>query len=320
MVNISPLTIKGFCMSETNKSGDVDLRSVRESRGVTLEAMSRMTKIRRVFLEGIETGDFHVLPERIYGEAFIKSYAAQVGVDPGPIIARYRKFLKMPEPEQVQKKPDKAANKALEGKKEAKPEKPVPAVVDAGPRPAEKPQSVTGSRSLPRKRFSRMAVSLVLSAAVICGGFLYFLLSDEPPRPEQVALKERQAAPAPSGLAKTDQPAAGSQQTEGSPAPGTAPASAPAQPAEVKPAASQSNKLVIQASELTWISITEDENQSYQIMLRPGDNLERVAGRFVIDIGNAGGISLNLNGEDLGVPGQRGQVVHLILPREKPPE
>lgn len=316
MVNISPLTIKGFCMSETNKSGDVDLRSVRESRGVTLEAMSRMTKIRRVFLEGIETGDFHVLPERIYGEAFIKSYAAQVGVDPGPIIARYRKFLKMPEPEQVQKKADKAA----EGKKEAKPEKPVPAVVDAGPRPAEKPQSVTGSRSLPRKRFSRMAVSLVLSAAVICGGFLYFLLSDEPPRPEQVALKERQAAPAPSGLAKTDQPAAGSQQTEGSPAPGTAPASAPAQPAEVKPAASQSNKLVIQASELTWISITEDENQSYQIMLRPGDNLERVAGRFVIDIGNAGGISLNLNGEDLGVPGQRGQVVHLILPREKPPE
>jgi hypothetical protein len=55
-------------------------------------------------------------------------------------------------------------------------------------------------------------------------------------------------------------------------------------------------------------------------MLRPGDNLERVAGRFVIDIGNAGGIALRLNGEDLGVPGQRGQVVHLILPREKPAE
>jgi len=147
-----------------------------------------------------------------------------------------------------------------------------------------------------------------------------FLLSDESPRPDQAAFKERPAAPAPSGEAKVDQPAAVPQQTEVSPPPGTAPASAPAQPAEVKPAASQSNKLEIQASELTWISITEDENQSYQIMLRPGDNLERVAGRFVIDIGNAGGISLNLNGEDLGVPGQRGQVVHLILPREKPPE
>lgn len=303
-------------MSETNKTGDVDLRSVRESRGVTLETISRMTKIRRVFLEGIETGDFQVLPERIYSEAFIKLYAAQVGVDPGPIIARYRKFLKAPEPEQVLKKTDKAK----EEKKEAKPEKPAPAVVDAGPRPQEKPQSVAGPRGLPRKRFSRMAVSLVLSAAVICGGFLYFLLSDESPNPDHVALKERPAAPAPSGAVKADQPTAGPQQTEVSPAPGAAPASAPAQPAEVKPAASQSNKLVIQASELTWISITEDENQSYQIMLRPGDNLERVAGRFVIDIGNAGGIALRLNGEDLGVPGQRGQVVHLILPREKPPE
>jgi hypothetical protein len=279
-----------------------------------------MTKIRRVFLEGIETGDFQVLPERIYSEAFIKSYAAQVGIDAGPIIVRYRKFLKMPEPDQVLKKTDKAADKAKEGKKETKPEKPAPAVVDAGPRPEKMPQSVTGPRSIPRKRFSRMTVSLVLSIVVICGGFVYFLLSDESPRPDQAAFKERPAAPAPSGEAKVDQPAAVPQQTEVSPPPGTAPASAPAQPAEVKPAASQSNKLEIQASELTWISITEDENQSYQIMLRPGDNLERVAGRFVIDIGNAGGIALRLNGEDLGVPGQRGQVVHLILPREKPAE
>ena len=76
------------------------------------------------------------------------------------------------------------------------------------------------------------------------------------------------------------------------------------------------NRIVIQAGELTWLSITEDENPAYQIMMRPGERIEREAGKFQLDIGNAGGIEITFNGTDLGSQGRNGQVVHLVLPRE----
>lgn len=300
--------------------GETELRALRESRGITLDALYNTTKIRVAILEAIESGNFQLLPERIYGESFIKSYAREVGAEPGPIIARYRRFLGIPEPGEVpEKKPDRKPEKKTENKAEKKPdqpiaaEKPGPEEREAATREAKVPEtfaSAGSARAGERRKFSRKAVSLVLTVLVLSGGFLYFLFYDESPEPVPVIKPETPLAVSPAPVpAGTEQP-----QPQGA-SPPAVPAT-PAAPETEKAPTSTANKLSIRASELTWVSIVEDDNQPYQIMLRPGDSIERVARRFIIDIGNAGGVSLNLNGSDLGVPGRRGQVVHLILPRE----
>lgn len=305
-------------MSNTGEGNSLDLKACRESRGLTIEAIYNVTKVRPAFLEAIENGRYEILPERIYSEAFIKGYAAQIGVDPEGILARYRKFLKVPEPgKSPEKKPEKKAEKR---KDEVKPPAAAPQPKTA--EPAKSPETTPALKSaLPvqRKRVSRVAISLSLMVLVVCGGFLYFLLSDDTSGPEVLINAEKPAAPAAPDT-KDVKPAETPQQPAAE-QPGTSAVAPPGQgapAAETKPAA-VSNKLVIHANELTWISVTEDGGLPYQIMLRPGDNLERIAGKFVLDIGNAGGIVVNFNGTDMGVPGRSGQVVHLILPQEQPP-
>ena len=75
--------------------------------------------------------------------------------------------------------------------------------------------------------------------------------------------------------------------------------------------------LVIEARELSWIRITEDRNPSYQVLLKPGDRIERMASDFFqLDIGNAAGVNLIFQGKPLGSLGKQGQVIHLRLPEK----
>ncbi len=308
-------------MSDTGIQSGLDLKAFRESRGLTIEAIYNATKVRPAFLEAIESGNYEVLPERIYSEAFIKSYAAQIGVNPEDILSRYRRFLNVPAPG---KAPDKKAEKKAEKRKDEGKPQAVPAP-EPKAEPSKSPEApvVKSPLNVQKKRFSRVAISLILTVLVVCGGFLYFLLSDDASSPELLMKVEKPAAP-PAPDTK-DMKTAETPQQPAAEQPGTnpvppAPAGQSAPAADMKPAAASSNKLVIHANELTWISVTEDGGPPYQIMLRPGDNLERTAGKFMLDIGNAGGIVVNFNGTDMGVPGRSGQVVHLILPQETPTE
>jgi cytoskeletal protein RodZ len=309
-------------MSDMRNTGsDSDLKALRESRGLTIEAIFNVTKVRPAFLEAIENGNFQILPERIYSEAFIKSYAVQIGANPEDILARYRSFLKLPDPGKV---PEKKSEKKAEKRKDEGGSGPEV----KKPEGAKSPETlvVKSPLSNPKKKFSRVAISLLLTVLVVCGGFLYFLLSDNDSGPEVLMKAEKPAAPAqPAPPSAEPKPADAPQQPaadqSGITAAGTTPAgTTPAAPADAKPATAVSNKLIVHANELTWISVTEDGSQQYQIMLRPGDNLERTAGNFMLDIGNAGGIVINFNGKDMGVPGRSGQVVHMILPQEEPKE
>ena len=62
--------------------------------------MAHRYKLRPSFLESIESGSFEDLPEPVYTKTFIKTYAGLLGVDAGPILARYAKYVEktMPAP------------------------------------------------------------------------------------------------------------------------------------------------------------------------------------------------------------------------------
>ena len=87
-----------------------------------------------------------------------------------------------------------------------------------------------------------------------------------------------------------------------------APASAPA-----GPAGRHTLKAVVHAQ--TWLRIDTDGQTIRQVLLRPGESLSWEADQyFRLRVGNAGGIVLFLDGEQLPALGGSGEVRDLTLP------
>lgn len=75
------------------------------------------------------------------------------------------------------------------------------------------------------------------------------------------------------------------------------------------------HRLEIAATDTTWISIKFSDGRSEEMLLRPGNSKDmRFSEKVLLKIGNAGGIRVRLDEKDLGVPGNRGQVITLPLP------
>jgi cytoskeletal protein RodZ len=72
------------------------LRKARLENDISLEQLEEITKIRKRYLEAIETGDYSILPGSFYVRAFIKSYAESVGLDPNEVLALYRNVIPAP--------------------------------------------------------------------------------------------------------------------------------------------------------------------------------------------------------------------------------
>jgi cytoskeleton protein RodZ len=65
------------------------LRRAREARGLSLDALTRSTKISATTLAAIEAGDIQKLPAPVYARGFVKAYAAEVGLDPSAAANAY---------------------------------------------------------------------------------------------------------------------------------------------------------------------------------------------------------------------------------------
>jgi hypothetical protein len=72
--------------------------------------------------------------------------------------------------------------------------------------------------------------------------------------------------------------------------------------------------LIIIAREKTWVRIAEDQKGAYEVIMAPGDRMERSASQYEIDIGNAGGVSVQFKENMMTILGKSGEVVHLRLP------
>jgi cytoskeletal protein RodZ len=160
----------------------------------------------------------------------------------------------------------------------------------------------------PSRRAGPLMVSLVLFIAL--GASLFAL---------RIGLK---SSPRPG--AAVSGPALGDAGSVASPAPipvTTVPA-VPVQPAPVpagepKPAG---QRLLIRAVEPTWIRVQVDEGQVAEELLQAGAVREWTAARrFVLTVGNAGGLEVDLNGRRIPALGARGAVIQrLVLPVEAP--
>lgn len=64
--------------------------SVRNTKGISLEEISKNTKLKVSTLKAIEDGNFEVLPGGIYNISYIRQYARAIGIDESPLVQFYR--------------------------------------------------------------------------------------------------------------------------------------------------------------------------------------------------------------------------------------
>jgi len=145
---------------------------------------------------------------------------------------------------------------------------------------------------LPAWLGSPVFASIIL--LVVFGGGLVALnkgFRPGPPPPMKPPVTAQLPSPAPNPLA---------------PAPAAAPVEGPA-----------TQRLLVRAIEPTWIRIQTDDLRAVQELLPPGATREWTAERrFVLTVGNAGGIEVELNGRAMPRLGQSGAVIRqLELPK-----
>jgi cytoskeletal protein RodZ len=66
------------------------LRSAREQRKLSLDQLSRITKISTGALSALERNEIHKLPGGIFVRGFLRAYAREVGLDAEEIVGEYR--------------------------------------------------------------------------------------------------------------------------------------------------------------------------------------------------------------------------------------
>jgi cytoskeleton protein RodZ len=65
------------------------LRQARERRGISLRQVAASTKIAAAALDALERNDISKLPGGIFSRAFVRSYAAEVGLDPDETVTEF---------------------------------------------------------------------------------------------------------------------------------------------------------------------------------------------------------------------------------------
>ncbi|MDB5450161.1 MAG: putative transcriptional regulator, partial [Phenylobacterium sp.] len=66
------------------------LRAIRESRGLTLEDLADVTRVRRAYLSAIEDLRLELLPSRPFTIGYIRAYASAMGLDAEAAVGRFK--------------------------------------------------------------------------------------------------------------------------------------------------------------------------------------------------------------------------------------
>lgn len=65
------------------------LRHARETKGLSIDALSRSTRVQPRLISAIEQNDAVTLPPRPYGRGFVRAYASEVGLDPDGTVREF---------------------------------------------------------------------------------------------------------------------------------------------------------------------------------------------------------------------------------------
>ena len=304
------------------------LRAEREKRGLSIEDAANHLKIGARLLRALEAGDSASLPHLAYTKGFIRSYSAYVGLSAEEISAALAALEAENEEALIQQTP--LPDVTLAPRRNFKPFLSVFVVLllgigvylvwqhgaldvltsqtrrQAQPAPMQSPDNAetppvgVDARNLGREARQSGTAGQPAAAA-----------TDSGPQ------AGRSAAPAASG-AQAPAPAAPAT------TPGTAATAGPAAAATSAATSAQTpvtgpHKVIITATEECWVHSNADHTDTRQFSLRKGDTFALTFTKSLeLKLGNAGGVRLRYDGEELPPVGATGQVRTLTFPPALP--
>lgn len=282
----------------------------RQRRGFSLDEMARVTRVASHYLQALEADDHDALPAPVFTKGFIRAYCQVVGVVPNEALALYQQR-------------------------------------GGGPVAVDVVES-QGDLSEPKRGVdvkSRGAVLVSFVLLVVLGIALFAVTlalqtgredpatrrggsmppdapAEAPPVPTPPA---PMAVPAPPAVAPPPLPAVPSTPTATpdvrpsvgeQPRAGAAPSIGVNELVASVGTAISPYRLVARVSEPTWMRVRMDDGRLTEETVPAGEVRQWVSNApFILTVGNAGGVTLELNGQTLPPLGARGAVIpRLVIP------
>ncbi len=272
----------------TTESIGARLKRERLSKHITLEEIAETTRVNIETLQAIEDDDKSKLPARVFVQGFIRLYAKHVGLDPEEILSHYTKD----------------SDDTIETRKRIN----VREILESESM-AESPSFMSS------KQILFIILILLLGFLIYIGRQNYFpdQKTTEPASNAQV--EETIQTPT---TETEEQPVAPVEEETPPQEPETETAveePKPAEPGDIQPIVKQEYVLKANFTERTWVWIQVDNNEPREYLFQTGENFKWVAhNKIDINLGNAGGVDLVLNGKPIPKIGISGQVVRLSMP------
>ncbi len=259
------------------------LRQQRENKHLSVEEVATQTRIAVRFIQLIEENRFDLLPNVVSAKGFLRSYARCLGLDETEILSRFPETVRPPEPSSA------PSPKAVEEK--------VPPYIQR-----KQPDR------LPFPLWATFSVAVVIALFIV----LAFIMPRAPETASTPSVPEAepQMEPGPIDSSPIPDPSPVEQNQTASPSPPTA-----TPVPSVLPTSPSARVLIVEATESSWVHVAIDGKETKEALLQPGEKVRWEAKqKFVLTVGNAGGIRAFFDGEDLGVLGPRGRVAKREIP------
>ena len=268
---------------ETPQEFGAELRRERELREVTREQLAEVTKVSVRQIEALEAGRFELLPARVFARGFVLALARHLGLDAERTAAAFNHV-----------------HEEWSAERE---------------RTSSAPAASSSDRirlSRPRKNVSLNTTALGVGVALVLAvltGVTAVLKGRAGSAPESARSEapSEVATPVPEALRLPPSIAAATV---------ALPSEAPlVEPAVARPAtpggpAAGGRTLTLTFSDDCWTEVSVDGRVVAAELFRKGTTRRFEGGRtFVLTLGNAGGVAVDVDGAALGAVGQLGQVV-----------
>jgi cytoskeletal protein RodZ len=259
------------------------LRRRREERGLTAEQAAFQSKVPLRLVQALESDDYQLLPDPLYLIGLLHTYSTFLGLDVAALDAEFQQAIQRP------------------------------------PRPTAPPAAPRATTTLPWKQvlWTGVAILVVTPLLVIALSLASKRATERVSQPRAGEQKSESAASLGGGEAGSKEPVSDMATPPTSPLSVALPDTAPLISKDaIASSAHAGHVLVARAQETTWMSVRADNKDPREVLLQAGQmaRFEAQTG-FRVVVGNAGGVTLSLDGTPLPPLGRSGEVIrNLVLP------
>lgn len=269
--------IKSLEVTDLQGIGEI-LKKTREELGISLEEVAEATKIRTKYLRALEEENFDALPGDVYAKGFATAYLKYLGIKDRPDVVEVMKpKVKEPEIPEVMEEPEPPRKLAVTPKRK-----------NTSERFEETPLNKNA------KLIIILSLAAILLLFVIQGVYSKEMASEHQPEQQMEQQVEENQEP---------------EKTPEDP-------EEPAVPQEPEAPVYDGLEMRLEiinanpnAADQCWMQITVDGKLTETTMSEGQVQDIKAAQNIQLNLGNSGVVKVTLNGQDLGVLGNQGQVV-----------